>query len=65
MEDPELEITEPIEWICCHYSDNGLIALLPVLRNQFNIAAVMDELTMRGLLSNDYTETYIKEEPDG
>ena len=56
MEDPELEITEPIEWICATYSDQGLIALLPVLTNQFNIAAVMDELHMRRLLNHSFLD---------
>ena len=40
-------LNKPIEWICGHYSWDGLVKLLPVLKDPINVAAVLDELTQR------------------
>ncbi len=55
------KLNEPIEYICAHYSTEGLYALLPFLKCEYNVAAVMDELTMR--IPQELSETE-EEYPD-
>ena len=65
------KLNKPIEWICGHYSWDGLIKLLPVLKDPINVAAVLDELTQRNnsLVYENHDETelriQLKEEGDG
>ena len=41
------KFNEPIEWICGHYSWDGLLKLLLVTKDPINVAAILDELTQR------------------
>ena len=53
------KLNEPIEWICGHYSFDGLIKLLLVLKDPINVSAVLDELTQRNnsLVYENHDET--------
>lgn len=63
MDKPTLDtLNKPIAEICDTYSDEGLMKLLPVLKDYYNRTAVLDELYTRDVLVPpslpDYTNVY-------